>query len=1522
MLLLLSEQLASITLESVGEDEVGVDIWITRHDGKREAQQCKAENGTKSQWTLDDLARRGVLTNLKMQLQRDSSFRFTFVSSTPANQLRDLSRSASDSAGKAQTFYDHQIQAGSNDRKHAFSNFCRLIGLSVNKSRDRELAFDLLSRSDFHLFSDDRERQEELRWMAKQSVIGDSNAVISLLASFAEENLRKTILAVDVRTHLKKSGFEPRALFADERIEPTLEKLREEFDESIRPHLAGGVLIPRRELEQLKKILSSDKHVDAIVLHGAAGRGKSGILFQFCRYLTDCGMPYLAVRLDRKPPKDNPIAFGAKLGLPESPVNSLCAISADRHCVLVLDQLDALRWTSAHATEGLDVCKAILREVKAMRLLGRRITIVFSCRTYDLENDQQIKTWLIPSTSFSLEKIEITELQDETVQEFIDRFKVDYSRMTPLRKNLLRSVQNLALWAELVTSDNSSPEFDSGSELLRAFWKNRRQELEKAGFDPSETQRLLDAIVDYMEKTASLNAPRRIIEHYERLATELQTLSVVHVDRHTISFCHQSHLDFLIASRAIESFETPERSIIDWLGDKTKQSLFRREQLRQLLYLLADINVAKLSSSLVSLIESEDVRFHIKQLAIETAGHLRPRREVCNFVFSLLNSKDWRDHVFRDVIYGNTEWIEKLHNEGQLIKMILADDSSEYETAVWLVNSVANRIPQVVDAVVEAVLNTGLSDRLIDFLFYSDVELESNRIFRYRLATFPKVVEPTYVPWRKLSKSRPDRVIELLAVCLAISPQTGQNSHSGNRFIIDEGNNFKEFRSAARRVPRLVVRRLMPMLRRFAEQKIYEHRTWKNRSGDDDVKYPSMKVPKILLIAIGSALISLANQYPEYFIDLSRRIDMFRLRSIQKMLLRGWASLPKEAFADQAIEWLLADTRRLRCGSGRRRPRWCEAAELVSKMSPYCSIEVFQKLEKILQIYRDPDEKRLAEYWLFRARHGDYRNGFGAAAYHLLPALDPKQRIPATIGRIGVLREKFLHYPKDHFLRSQSRGGSVKSPLTSNVIGRLSDNRWLQLISNQEIPICNGALRINERNKVTESTVEMFSADFGIAAKRDPERFGTLALRMPADAPPDYLAEVFSALRQRTPPGEVTENDRDSWQPASRELIDRILETVSLPNSSSLMRQFCWLLIERTDINPSERVIARLIELTEFTDSHYDTPNHVHSSDESTKDRIYQLESVALNHVRALAITAIGWILYEHERLFPRFESALEQLLGDPHPAVRLAFTGVCLRILKFNRPIAVNWFIRTSSVDLWPACGQSSQSFMNYVFPEFTEQLRPLVVAMISSQEPRIAEEGALQATARWLFFDVYSDVVDICRRGSVPQRKGVARIAAQFATDEKYADKCLPILALLCRDPSEEIREVTVRAVHNDRLLRIPDVSIFLRQFVESEAFDDNPDSLCNALYEFTGPLTPFTDIALSAITRIIEIQSKPSKKPNRGIGISDRRLISLVLRLYDQSESQENSYIRDACLNAIDDMLKHGVAPARLLLQELSK
>jgi len=345
-LFLLDEQLRSVTLEAVGDDQTGVDLWIERDDEAREAQQCKAENGTKAKWTLNDLKNRGVLDHLRTQLDRDPQYRFTFVSGSPAPQLRDLSRSAQDSQGDSDSFYADQIQAGSRDRQAGYSDWCYIFGLEESKVEDRAVAFDLLTRSGFHQFSDTHETREELKWMARQTVVGDPDAVLALLAEFAVDNLRRTIISADVRRHLEKSGFQTRKLFADDRISPRLDELRDDFDDSIKPHLAGGKMIPRSEVDEVLALLDDDSHADAIVLHGAAGHGKSGVLYQLTRQLHERGTPFLALRLDRKNPAGSARQFGQDLGLPESPVNCLDAVASGRTAVLILDQLDALRWTS------------------------------------------------------------------------------------------------------------------------------------------------------------------------------------------------------------------------------------------------------------------------------------------------------------------------------------------------------------------------------------------------------------------------------------------------------------------------------------------------------------------------------------------------------------------------------------------------------------------------------------------------------------------------------------------------------------------------------------------------------------------------------------------------------------------------------------------------------------------------------------------------------------------------------------------------------------------------------------------------------------------------------------------------------------------------------------------------------------------------------------------------------------------------------------------------------------------------
>ena len=488
LLLLLQERIRGVTVEAVGDDEAGVDLWIDRLNGTRDAQQCKAENGTKNAWTVVDLKRRGVLDYAKRQLARNPDYTFTFVSGVPATDVRDLSRSARDSSGDAEDYYRNQITARSREASKAFGSLCRSLDLDSDEVEDRRLAYDFLRRFHFHLFSDDRESREELRYMAQLAVEGNPDHVINALADFAESesNLRRCLTTQDIWDELTRLDLPPRHLSADPRLAVRIKELNDEFAESIQPTLAAGTLIPRTESNALLSIIDEDRVAETVLLHGAAGRGKSGVLYEFTQQLKMRGVPFLAIRLDRKSLRGSARHFGVDLGLRESPVRCLHELAVGQRCVLILDQLDALRWTSAHAAEGLEVCKAMLREVFALQSLGSQVTAVLCCRTFDLEHDPQLKAWLTPNEQHPIEKVGVEELPESAVENVVRELGVDYARFSPRQKELLRTVNNLAIWAEVAQSEDRSPDFGSHTQLLRVYWRNRFQLLEKAGIFPAD----------------------------------------------------------------------------------------------------------------------------------------------------------------------------------------------------------------------------------------------------------------------------------------------------------------------------------------------------------------------------------------------------------------------------------------------------------------------------------------------------------------------------------------------------------------------------------------------------------------------------------------------------------------------------------------------------------------------------------------------------------------------------------------------------------------------------------------------------------------------------------------------------------------------------------------------------------------------------------------------------------------------------------------------------------------------------
>ena len=86
---------------------------------------------------------------------------------------------------------------------------------------------------------------------------------------------------------------------------------------------------------------------------------------------------------------------GRNLGFPASISYCLNAFSKENNIVLILDQLDALRWTARNSKSSLATCLELIREIRDLNLeRENKISIIFVCRTYDLEMITELRRYL------------------------------------------------------------------------------------------------------------------------------------------------------------------------------------------------------------------------------------------------------------------------------------------------------------------------------------------------------------------------------------------------------------------------------------------------------------------------------------------------------------------------------------------------------------------------------------------------------------------------------------------------------------------------------------------------------------------------------------------------------------------------------------------------------------------------------------------------------------------------------------------------------------------------------------------------------------------------------------------------------------------------------------------------------------------------------------------------------------------------------------------------------------------------
>ncbi|MBC8876615.1 MAG: hypothetical protein H8E44_44875 [Planctomycetes bacterium] len=1525
LLRVLNEDYVAVTVEAIGDDEKGVDLWIDRPDGCRQAQQCKVRNRSYDRWTPADLNHRDILSKMRMHLDRSPSNEFALVTAVPATLLHDLCESARKSTGDPEDFYRHQVQAIGEDRRKTFSQFCRYLGLDCGLDAERALAYGYLRRLFIELWPDTITSREELLGFSNVLVNGDPATVVAVLADFAQENLRTSLTGPAVWQHLVSRGFHPRQLTHDNRILPSVQELCQRFEESISRDLIAGEPISRKETQE---VLSAMRDAAVVVLHGSPGQGKSGVLHELTRHLDNAWI-HLPIRLDRQTPRNTPRQFGQDLGLPESPVKCLEVLATEQPAVLILDQLDAIRWTSRHSLDALDVCKRLVREVKSLRDLGKQIGVVLACRTYDLENDPEIKSWLNAENTedHKLVRIKIGPLPEEAVVSVVQKLGREVSALSDGQKLILQSPQHLAMWVRLVQS-GISVDFQNRVQLMRNYWNSRIRELAQLDVSVEDATTVLTTLVDYMERNGSISAPQGLTANVAVLDA-LCACGLVQIDGSQVTFSHQSYLDYVIASRVVRQIHAGGGTVGQWLGGRERQSLFRREQLRQALCLLYEESPQKFLDTVRALLGDSGIRFHLKHLVLEIIGQLDdPNVDVFAYMRELVENEAWKEHILGIVYCGHPSFIRSLINGGAIAQWL---ESNEWrDSALWMLRTVADATPDEVAnslAPFASLDDDEWRQRVLGCLCWN-AEDDSDRMFELRLELARNGTFQGFVSWDKLTHSRALRLLEAVVSSWRSEdlPQDrfGRSGTRRSSFEHWTEDDAKLMEQAARELPEQTWELLVPNICRLAPGDA-EHADAVELWLDGD-RYGT----GVRMECIPNGLVWLAIEAGRRLaIDDSARFwqrtaDLRHHGSpvVQNLLIETYSSLSAEC-ADLALQWLLQDSSRLNIGTGENEPEWMPATRLIEALSPYCSGMVFQQLEEALIHYHSPRERRDAEYLLPTWKNGYFGDYWGRAQHFLLPALWAKKRSSATVGLIGVLERKFEGYSEDRFARaSRARSGFVGSTLLSESLERISDKAWLHIVGNREIPEDHGDRNRWVEGHWEESSVSQFSRNLESVAKRFPGRFARLALEFPEDVHPSYKAAILEGL-QKIEATDVPEGERALWRPAAVELVEQVLQRFGEDDSRYYAARFCRLMNARASETWSDAAMGRLLD---YACNHPDPEQgtlvigNTGGDFDEAKASVDNLLQNSLNCVRGVAAHAIGAQLRNNSQLLERFKETIEQLVHDPHPVVRTAAVEACLPVLGIDKDLAIDWFCKASANDLRVAASRAGVYYFNCGMESHQKKLAPLVRQMLESERDDVAQEAAEEVAARWLFHDHFAGELQVCLQGTTSQRKGLAQVAAHFALEPELVDKCANLIDRLKDDPEPDVRSEIYAMVRNSNILRTPKGVDLVRKYVDSAAFRDGPTALIHGLKEYSGSLLPFAEVLFAMCDQFVGPLRDASRDSSGGIMWDVSRFLPMMIRLYEQAHEQEDVDTVNRCLDAWDAMFEQRVGVVRELAKAI--
>jgi len=1492
MLKVLDEVNYCIVLEALGEDEKGTDVLVITIDGKIDHQQCKGRNSSKEFWEIPDLKGKNIFTNWKCQLDRSNNRQVSLVSPISFSFLFDLCNRAINTNGIVYDFYNAQILSSSKEFKKFYLSYCKEMSLDVQIESDIQKSMDYLQRTHYRQISE-YELQERINEKIRFLFSSPRNSVYNALVSLIIDGdiWGKEIKSSDLYAYISSQNLLFRSIEADDRIYPRLNELNNEYKELFRP-LHNGFI----ERNEFSKCIEAIEAGMSIIIDGKAGNGKSGCTESIIQHCEKEKIPYLAIKLDKRIPHINCAQWGKDLGLPDSVSYCIHKISKNEKAVLILDQLDALRWTQVNSSESVSICMELICQVRNLNLdRVNKISVVFVCRTYDLENDNNIAS-LFKSKSEdekdSWHRITVNNFDDETVSKIIgDR----YTEFSKKLKELLRTPSNLYIY-QCLDSDETYNDCITTGHLIRKWFKQICLKSASVSVDERIVIDTKNKIISFMDRVGRLYAPESILSSEQAGLDYLGYVGMIAVQDHKVSFVHQSMLDFFISEKMTELY-FEEVEIINIIGDKLKQTPGRRYQIQIFLQNILEVSSEDFLKVGTKLLESCEIRYYVKYIFYELLAQIeKPDANIEKFISDNCENKEYEDYLLNNVIFSRKQYVSILRKIGILDKWY--DNPSKKNIVINLFVSISPNYDIDDVAFLERhAFSSSEDDMSISRCFFYDINQDNDEMFELRMKFYqhyPEMAERAHIDLKSMLKLSEMRSIKLLSLWLDNKIKSkGRTLYKYEEELLDSNDD-------------LFITHGEEVLDELIQYIPEGDRTY-FRYGEWNAKYyHRCGLERTCVELIKKANVAVILQEPERFWNRYKGVMGKGHPVFNEIILHSLISMPEE-YSDCVISYLCSDFNNnifdLTSGA---EDELGLVKQVITKHSRSCSTAAFIILQNSIYKYISPKaidwyknriqynrEKKSAQvYWSF----------WGDLQKELLMCLPPEKLSEECRNLLPVLNRKF-NSTKSIYFKYYGQGGAVNSPISGKVI---SENQWLKIITNSKIQKRSIANWKEVQGGIIESSLDLFSSDFTSVAGKNPEKMIRLALDNKDSVLEIFIDSLFNG---------VAFSDKLSNVPIS--LIEEMIITFPCDIESWRASSVCHIIEKRNDAVWSKEVIDTLTFIaTKHTNPEIDKPNVTNANDRDMKS-CNMLQSNAFNCVRGNAARAIGSILWENGELFDQFKDTIEVLVEDINPAVQYAALDALWPVSNINQIWAFEKILYLYEKDIRMASFYRSKNMFFALYPNYRERVLAIIDKCYRDQDDELISMGGYSISEMYIrnneFEDAFNDIQSINKR----QAEAILQMAVTYFNLADYNLKSKYII-LKFREANIDV-ELPLSRLFHDKCIDLSRDKDFLLQIMGSVHNWRILDAFTDYLKENALSFIDFADIIIQLCENILQ---KDSTEIQGMWGVDDE-ISKLIISLYDETANSENSeykQISNECLKLWDLMFEKQVGSVRKISKEL--